>query len=71
MKHKETNMNKILLFGTVIFSILAFCGHKAFAQLREENKQLADLRDALLPKLMSGEIDVSKVGLTQLNNHLA
>ncbi|RGY44030.1 restriction endonuclease subunit S, partial [Bifidobacterium pseudocatenulatum] len=29
-------------------------------------------RDTLLPKLMSGEIDVSKVDLTQLtNNHLA
>ena len=24
-------MNKILLFGTVIFSILAFSGYKAFA----------------------------------------
>ena len=36
-----------------------------------ENKKLADLRDALLPKLMSGEIDVSKINLTQLNSHLA
>lgn len=36
-----------------------------------ENRQLALLRDALLPKLMSGEIDVSKVDLTQLNSHLA
>ena len=26
-----------------------------------ENEQLANLRDALLPKLMSGEIDVDKV----------
>lgn len=32
---------------------------------------LNELRDTLLPKLMSGEIDVSKVDLTQLNNHLA
>ncbi len=32
---------------------------------------LAALRDALLPKLMSGEIDVSDVDLTQLNSHLA
>ena len=32
--------------------------------------QLEKLRDALLPKLMSGEIDVSKVDLTQLNSHL-
>ena len=35
-----------------------------------ENVSLANLRDALLPKLMSGEIDVSKVDVTQLNNHL-
>ena len=34
------------------------------------NKRLAELRDALLPKLMSGEIDVSKIDLTQLNSHL-
>ena len=38
---------------------------------QKENKQLADLRDTLLPKLMSGEIDVSQVDLTQLNSHLA
>ena len=37
----------------------------------DENERLAALRDALLPKLMSGEIDVSKVDLTQLNSHLA
>ena len=37
-----------------------------------ENKQLSVLRDALLPKLMSGEIDVSKVEIpTLLNNHLS
>ena len=30
-------------------------------QNSEENKRLAQLRDALLPKLMSGEIDVSEV----------
>ena len=36
-----------------------------------ENKVLAMLRDALLPRLMSGEIDVSKVDLTQLNSHLS
>lgn len=36
-----------------------------------ENRKLAELRDALLPKLMSGEIDVSQVELsTQPNNHL-
>ena len=36
-----------------------------------EIRKLAALRDALLPKLMSGEIDVSKIGLTQLNSHLS
>ena len=44
------------------------------AQIRNnetESRSLAVLRDALLPKLMSGEIDVSKVDLTQLNSHLA
>ena len=36
-----------------------------------ENQALSRLRNTLLPKLMSGEIDVSKVDLTQLtNNHL-
>ena len=36
-----------------------------------EIRKLAALRDTLLPKLMSGEIDVSKIDLTQLNSHLA
>ena len=35
-----------------------------------ESRRLGSLRDAFLPKLMSGEIDVSKVDLTQPNNHL-
>ena len=35
-----------------------------------ENKRLASLRDALLPKLMSGEIDVSEVDITQPNSRL-
>ena len=37
-----------------------------------ETRKLNNLRNYLLPKLMSGEIDVSKVDLTQLtNNHLS
>lgn len=32
-----------------------------------ENTRLASLRDALLPKLMSGEIDVSKVDINKFN----
>lgn len=39
--------------------------------LERENRELAALRDDLLPKLMSGEIDASKVDLTQLNSHLS
>ena len=35
-----------------------------------ENARIAMLRDALLPKLMSGEIDLSKIDLTQINSHL-
>lgn len=44
------------------------------AQIRcneTESRILSQLRDVLLPKLMSGEIDVSKVDLTQLNSHLS
>ena len=36
-----------------------------------ENQSLECLRDALLPKLMSGEIDVSRIDLKQLNGHLS
>ena len=45
-----------------------------YAQIRNneiESQKLKMLRDALLPKLMSGEIDVSKVDITQLNIHLS
>ena len=34
---------------------------------RVENTRLSALRDALLPKLMSGEIDVSKIDINELN----
>ncbi|WP_101010262.1 restriction endonuclease subunit S, partial [Bifidobacterium longum] len=36
-----------------------------------ETRKLNNLRNYLLPKLMSGEIDVSKVDLTQLTNNQA
>ena len=39
--------------------------------LEKENRNLCSLRDSLLPKLMSGEIDVSQIDLTQLNNRLS
>lgn len=38
---------------------------------QRENAFLKSLRDNLLPMLMSGEIDVSKVDLAQLNSHLS
>lgn len=39
---------------------------------KREIELLADLRDSLLPKLMSGEIDVSRIDLPmQPNNHLS
>lgn len=41
------------------------------SSLSREKHHLAALRDALLPKLMTGEIDVSKIDPTQLNSHLA
>ena len=37
---------------------------------QRESRCLIELRNTLLPRLMSGEIDVSMVDLTQLNNHL-
>lgn len=39
--------------------------------LHSESKKLAALRDTLLPKLITGKIDVSRVDITQLNSHLA
>ena len=42
----------------------------AYRSNQDENTKLATLRDALLPRLMSGEIDVSRVDITQLNSHL-
>lgn len=56
-------------------AIEGFCAfadpiYKQIQSNRLESQWLVSLRDALLPKLMSGEIDVSKIDLTQLNSHL-
>lgn len=45
--------------------------HSMMRANEEESLKLSSLRDVLLPKLMAGEIDVSRVNLTQLNSHLA
>ena len=34
----------------------------------EENRRLAELRDTLLPKLMSGELDVSDIELSEVSD---
>ena len=53
------------------FAIIAEPMRWQIVQNSIENRNLSGLRDALLPKLVSGEIDVSKVDITQLNNHLS
>ena len=45
--------------------------YEALMNNMQESMSLKALRDTLLPKLMSGEIDVSKVDLKQINSHLA
>ncbi len=45
--------------------------YEQMLNIAKENIALASLRDALLPKLMSGEIDVSKIDAAGLNSHLA
>ncbi len=43
--------------------------YKKLALNIEENTRLAQLRDTLLPKLMSGEIDVSNVNISELSSN--
>ncbi|MBQ6269385.1 MAG: restriction endonuclease subunit S, partial [Bacteroidetes bacterium] len=50
----KINMNDQLWFKSILYKIL---------QNNEENRNLSQLRDTLLPKLMNGEIDLSKVEL--------
>ena len=51
------------------FNAIAEPSVKMIVANQEENKRLIEIRDTLLPKLMSGAIDVSKVDLTQLTNN--
>lgn len=48
--------NELIKFENIIQPIF-----KIIINKKEENKKLAEIRDALLPKLMSGEIDVSNI----------
>ena len=71
MKISQRNLKSLELYMPAPESLGFLQGiFSAYRNNCEENRYLANLRDALLPKLMSGEIDVSKVDLTQLNNHL-
>ena len=37
--------------------------HKMISGNRQQNESLASIRDSMLPKLMSGELDVSNIEL--------
>jgi type I restriction enzyme S subunit len=64
----------VVLPSETILAKLKSWSDPLFEQIRlneQENKRLSSLLDALLPKLMSGEIDVSRIELpTPPNNHL-
>ena len=56
----------VLMPDEVLLKELKEWSDPLFAQIRlneQENERLAAMRDALLPKLMSGEIDVSEIEL--------
>ena len=54
----HSNLNVIRRFHDIALPI-----HKKIESLQAENMRLVALRDTLLPKLMSGEIDVSAIDL--------
>ena len=67
-KISQANLNKVPVLIPDIIELKSFDSviQPFFAQirnLRAENNRLATLRDALLPRLMSGEIDVSGIDL--------
>lgn len=71
-KISQTNLKKLMVKMPTSFDDDK-CS-TIFAEMRsiiDETERLESLRDTLLPKLMSGEIDVSQGDLTQLNGHLS
>ena len=67
-KISQANLNKVSIIIPSIDDLRSFDSsiQPIFAQirnLRAENDRLATLRDSLLPKLMSGEIDVSDLSV--------
>ena len=66
LKISQQNLKKVKVVIPSVFAITEFNARiqPIFSQIkifRTENKCLAELRDSLLPKLMSGEIDVSNI----------
>lgn len=43
------------------FNVFCYPLFEMQAKLEQENRQLAEIRDSLLPHLMSGEIDISNI----------
>lgn len=58
MPVNDLNQNDIKKFITLVTPLFKIIGNN-----KQENIKLANLRDILLPKLMSGEIDVSNIEL--------
>ena len=54
----DLNYNDVSNYTSVVTPIFEMIGHN-----KEENMRLAKTRDALLPKLMSGELDVSDIDI--------
>lgn len=54
----EIEQASITKFTETVTPMFIKIGHN-----KEENKQLSELRYTLLPKLMSGELDVSDINL--------
>lgn len=62
MPIKEINLGLVKKYNEDATPLYMLIGHN-----QQENTRLSALRDTLLPKLMSGEIDVSKVDINKFN----
>lgn len=58
MSVSNLDIEKVHSYTSIVTPIFEIIGHH-----KEENTRLASLRDTLLPKLMSGELDVSDIDL--------
>ena len=58
MPISDLNFDDVRNYTSIVTPIFEMIGHN-----KDENTQLAIIRDALLPKLMSGELDVSDIDL--------